>query len=393
MTDNSREFIKKDLSYIIQLNSQVNYGNKNSVRQAYNMILKQKLFKTALGQKYIKRLEQILNKEKSLQGNTLPKDSSHANPLNKCVLCGKDLDNKSAVCNSCLEKYKLMPSVSAAKATHTKTDIAIPNQKPWMFSRALIALAAAFALTYICATQLGNLNAIAGLMLIGSITMPISVLIFIFEVNSPKNIGIYEIMKMFFFGGMTSLLLTLFLFEIFPVGQLSYTESIIVALIESVGRLLPIIIFVILIKPKCILNGLLIGASIGAGFATFETAGYAFRFYLLSNNNINYLIDILLLRAWSSLGTHTAWTAITAAGFVMAMIANDSQCSTGDKPSICKCFIDKNFIVFFFIPIILHAIWDCPFMDTGSNVYIKLIVLIAAAWTILFTLVKAGLQK
>lgn len=406
MSDGSKQFLKQDLVYILQLNSQIQYDNKHNVKQAHDMIVKKQLFKSVLGQKYTMRLEQIINGT----------DSS-----TKCALCKNSLDNPTLVCSSCLNKYKLAPTdkgneenkahtdniklhdlfsdifkkhtreesaelfiAGTSKTTPDAANIPLSCPKPWLFSRILIVMLLSFVLLYICAKQLQNINVIWSLIFAGALALPLSTLTFMYEINIPRNIGIYEVIKMFFLGGAAALLLTLFLFEAFPIGQLNYTEAIIVGFTESIGRLLAIIIFIRILNPKYILNGLLIGAAVGAGFAFFETAGYAFRFYSLSGGNINYLTGILLLRTWSSVGSHAAWGAVTAAGLVIAM---------NGEPFIFKRFADINFIKFFFIPIILHSIWDCPFMDSGSVVYVKLTVLIAIAWIIIFAQLNKGLSQ
>ncbi|MCH5250176.1 MAG: PrsW family intramembrane metalloprotease [Lachnospiraceae bacterium] len=442
MADNSKESVKQDLIYILQLNSQVKYDKISSIKHAHDTVLRQHLFKTPLGAKYTSRLEQLIDKAEGVY-----KDNPHNSNLHRCLLCNYSLDNASVICNRCLTKYKIIPSkqeeiqlettqndtpieyesigsfennitgqitedfqtgfnvydlFSEVFTKHTRRereDIFIAGTyhtntvesgtadlypKPWLFSRILAALLTVFVLLYICVTQFQNLNAITGFMFIASLTLPLSILLFIFEINTVKNIGIYDVTKMFFFGGITSIFLALLLYEIFPIGRLGYSEALIVAFLEALTKLLVIIVFYRLLNPKYILSGMLIGAAIGAGFAVFENIGYAFRFYILSGNNITYLTSILLMRFWSSLGSHVVWTAITAAGLVLA---------ANPKSFVLRRFSVINLLIYFFIPVILHTIWDCPFMDSGSIVYIKLIVLIAAAWGILFVLINAGLRQ
>ena len=57
-----------------------------------------------------------------------------------------------------------------------------------------------------------------------------------------------------------------------------------------------------LFKTNKILNGLLVGASIGAGFAVFETAGYILNSGLQSVDSLSAMTDVIVLRGWSSLG-------------------------------------------------------------------------------------------
>lgn len=108
MADNNQELIKKDLTYIIQLNTKTNYKNSAEVQRTHNFALQKNLFKTTLGQRYMKRLEQIIDGTAT---------------SNNCVLCNKVLDNSSLVCTSCLTKYKLTP----AKQENTKTPLQREN--------------------------------------------------------------------------------------------------------------------------------------------------------------------------------------------------------------------------------------------------------------------------
>ena len=80
MANNNLEFIKKDITYILQLNKQIQYHNKKDVKRAHDMVLEKNLLKTTLGQKYVARLEQIIDGT----------EDSYA-----CVLCGKELDNST----------------------------------------------------------------------------------------------------------------------------------------------------------------------------------------------------------------------------------------------------------------------------------------------------------
>ena len=171
---------------------------------------------------------------------------------------------------------------------------------------------------------------------------------------------------MFFVGGAASLVLTLFLFTIFPVGELDYIGAFIVGVVEETGKLLAIILFVKALKPKYILNGMLIGASVGAGFAVFETAGYAFRQFEAGvawgfDKGIDRMAEVLFLRGWSSLGGHVAWAAVTGAGLVLVKGAGSLTKSN---------LTNRRFQKFFLIPVILHGIWKygiCVYKNGGLD--------------------------
>ncbi|MEJ7450758.1 PrsW family intramembrane metalloprotease, partial [Staphylococcus warneri] len=66
---------------------------------------------------------------------------------------------------------------------------------------------------WVLTNVLGNENSIPGMIFIGALTVPISGLIFFFESNAFKNISIFDVMKMFFIGGVFSLISTIILYN------------------------------------------------------------------------------------------------------------------------------------------------------------------------------------
>src|SRR5699024_5138346 len=138
-----------------------------------------------------------------------------------------------------------------------------------------------------------NFFALPGLIVIGSFAVPFSLLIFFWEIDAPQNINLYEIAVMVFFRGAASFPSTLILHSIFPVYDLTFSSAIIIGVVEEVGKLAIIIYFINKLNPKYILNGLLIGAAIGAGFAAFESTGYAFAADFLGSQS---MISVTLLR-------------------------------------------------------------------------------------------------
>ena len=62
-------------------------------------------------------------------------------------------------------------------------------------------------------SDFNNTNAIPGLIFIGALTVPLSGLFFFYESNAFKNISIFEVIIMFFIGGVFSLLSTMVLYR------------------------------------------------------------------------------------------------------------------------------------------------------------------------------------
>lgn len=268
-----------------------------------------------------------------------------------------------------------------SSTTPAEKDISTSWPKPWLFGRIFIVLAVTFVLLYIATDVFENLFAVPGMIIMGSFAAPVSLLILFWKMNAPRNISFYEIGKMFFVGGTASIVATLVLYEVFPVYDLDFSSAIIVGAVEEVGKLAIILYFIKKMNPKYILNGLLVGAAIGAGFAAFESAGYAYTIEAFFGES--EMMNVIFLRGWMSIGTHVAWSAIAGAAVVYAK---------GAHPLKNEHIFNSDFLKLFSVSIILHAVWDMP-LEGLQNFYFVFIVLIIVAWIFIFSLINAGLKQ
>lgn len=266
------------------------------------------------------------------------------------------------------------------KTTPPESEITAQWPKPWLYSRVFLFLAATSLLLYLMLTLFGNTNAYPGFMFMGAMTVPFALVIFFWEVNVPRNISIFSVVSMFFVGGVFSLVCTLILYRISGAGELSYIGAILVGLVEEAGKMVVVAYYVKKTNAKYILNGLLLGACVGAGFAVFESAGYAFRYLLMGD--LTLMVNLTLLRGVLSLGGHVVWTAIAGAALVAAK---------GEQPFATAQLLSGRFLFFFALSVILHGIWDSPlrlFGDCGTQ-----IILTVVAWIVTLTLISAGLKQ
>lgn len=277
------------------------------------------------------------------------------------------------------EEAEILFTAGTPLTTPPEQSISTAWPKPWLFSRILGSFALAYLFLLICTYVFQNPNSIPGLIVIGSFAVPFSLLIFFWETNAPMNISIYEVSRMFFIGGSASLVITLFLYTFFPVQGLSLIGVVFVGLIEELGKLSIIAYFVRRLNPTYILNGLLIGAAIGAGFASFESAGYAFTLGLQYGSST--MLSTIFERAWSSIGTHTVWAAISGAALVYVK---------GTGRLTRKHLFNSKFIQLFLVPIVLHALWDLPLQVFHT---LRLVLIIVVGWVFIFTFINAGLKQ
>lgn len=245
--------------------------------------------------------------------------------------------------------------------------------KPWVYFRALIASCAICFLFYLL-YYVRPIYALVPLVFIGCLVMPLCLVIFFYELNIPMNITFYSVISMILVGGFASLCLT-FLFSSF----IDISGAQWAAITEEPAKILAICIFLRKPKKYYILNGILIGSAIGAGFAFIESAGYALRFD-------DIMMQTILLRGLFSTGCHVIWAAIE--GGIIAKAMN------GRKFTISYLF-NPECILFFLITMALHFTWNYDFtiLYVPFVLDVKYILLIIIAWLVLLKVISMGINE
>ncbi|KRK36178.1 hypothetical protein FD07_GL001037 [Levilactobacillus parabrevis ATCC 53295] len=267
--------------------------------------------------------------------------------------------------------------VGTKETTPSLEAVSTAPVKPWLFSRVFALLGASFVLLALLFLGFRSNNAVPGMIFIGSLTVPFSLMIMFFEINVFRNISVYQLMAVFLVGGILSLVATMILYSLIPSGNgVSWESALIVGFIEETAKMLVIAFFINRFRLNYIFNGLLLGAAIGAGFAVFETAGYTGQYGLVT----------LLMRSWQAIGTHTIWSAIMGAAIMLAKERH--QPVTGSN------IVAPKFLRFYLLAILLHAGWDwnAPF-DVLDILYLQQWTLIAIGWVAIFVLINAGLRE
>lgn len=274
---------------------------------------------------------------------------------------------------------------------------------PWLYSRVLLMFVVTFVLLWICVNVFGNYNAFPGMIVIGSFAVPLSTMVLFVEANVWRNVSMYAVIKTFFVGGCASLVATLLLFSFYSVEELNFFGAFMVGLIEEIGK--AVIVFAILRKlgKLSILTGLLIGACVGAGFAAFESAGYALQPFMQYLQITGYaaaygqnvdgqemmdaINNTIFLRAVLAPGGHVAWAAISGAAFVIAAKLKGIIDTS--------LFTEAKFLRLFAIPVVLHCLWDSPLAMWINEVFpfAGYIALIAVVWIVVLILINMGLAE
>ncbi len=270
--------------------------------------------------------------------------------------------------------------------------------KPWLFFRVLAALVIAYvALTFLF-MRTGNTNCVPGMMFLGAFAVPLATLTLFFELNTPRNVSIHAVGKLFLLGAVVSLGVALLGYAI-PIFDISNMEA---GIVEECAKLLTVVLVMRSVRYKYILNGILFGATVGAGFAAFETAGYALNVALVPgllqgilqggstsqqvmgaamHQGVVAMLQILRLRGIEAPLGHVAWTALSAGAFWRVK---------QDKPFSVGMLFNTQFLKAFAIPVLMHAAWDAPWqLPFGGNQIITGLI----TWYVVFGLVQQGLRQ
>jgi RsiW-degrading membrane proteinase PrsW (M82 family) len=183
------------------------------------------------------------------------------------------------------------------------------HHRGWWWKSLLIGLVlwiATIAVTWF--TQ--NSNLVPTLILLGSFLVPFCVVLFVIERVS-GNISTLQLIVAFFVGGIFGVLgASLLEADLAPtVWVYGY-----VGLIEEFVKAAVLVIIGWRVVPKTAKQGALLGATVGAGFAAFESAGYAFNAAITAQGiNLISLLQTEVIRAILAPVGHVLWTAIFGA--------------------------------------------------------------------------------
>jgi RsiW-degrading membrane proteinase PrsW (M82 family) len=258
--------------------------------------------------------------------------------------------------------------------------------RPWLFVRILSATLLAYFIFLLVLNiyQEVAINAIPALIFTGCFAVPFAVLTLFFEINTPRNISIFQIIKLLIIGGAFSFLLSFLLFDLFPLYKVYGASA--AGLIEELAKIFAAVFMgrnFIKSHHSHSINGLLYGAAIGTGFAAFESAGYAL-VAGLDNNSFAALNASIWMRGFLAPFMHITWTAIATGAYWLAF----RGCG-----SFWKSFIQVRFLALFVISIMLHFLWNFDLGDSELIGILRFLAIGLVSWIICFMLAATGYKE
>jgi RsiW-degrading membrane proteinase PrsW (M82 family) len=208
----------------------------------------------------------------------------------------------------------------------------------------------------------GNVTLFPTAVLLGSFMVPATFVTFLYERRRMSDLSMPTVALSFFWGGILGVLSASILEPIFVQG-LNLATAFVIGLIEEMVKLLGIFLVVRRRPHDAEMNGLLLGAAAGMGFAALESTGYAFTSFLRSGGSLSATVIVTLIRALLSPVGHGTWTAILA-----GVIFHESE---NGHYRFTRYVVGAYLLV-----VILHGLWDAvpivisAFLLPGLDVFI-----------------------
>ncbi len=274
-------------------------------------------------------------------------------------------------------------------------------QKPFLFFRfGVVGLIFVLALI-LCMRWVAAISFFPMLMMVPAFVIPVTVLIFVWEMNVPRNISILDIMKYMMYSGLFSTLVTFFVRDILMMSA-DAEAHIAGPFPEEVAKFLLVYFIIKKLDCKYVLNGLLIGCAVGVGFSAQESAGYAFNAFLetytsvlksggTDGQSLMYALDAMqnvnLSRALFCWGGHIAWASLYGAALVHEKKNEPLKMAHIATPSVLIALLTATG---------LHFVWNFPlenFFEQQLIYYVKVIALSVVVWVLVFRWMRIGLVQ
>jgi RsiW-degrading membrane proteinase PrsW (M82 family) len=238
-----------------------------------------------------------------------------------------------------------------------------------------------FIVTNAALIATSNEGLVAPVVIIGAFLVPVTFVAYMHGRLHATDIPVPVLEGLFLFGGGLGVVVAGFL-EYETLRTLALTRLLGVGLIEeSAKMLLPALIYV-RGRYRSGMDGLLIGVTVGMGFAALETMGYGAAALVKSHGDVGVLDQTLLLRGLLSPASHAAWT-----GFVCAVLWSQ-------RSRAAHRVLNVPVVGAFALAVALHASWDALGSLTertslgNAADYIGLFVVAALSVTLLFWRVR-----
>jgi RsiW-degrading membrane proteinase PrsW (M82 family) len=189
-----------------------------------------------------------------------------------------------------------------------------------------------------------NPNIFPTVVMLGTFLVPASYVAFFYERRHLSTLSLPTTFLSFLYGGVLGVFAAALLEPLF-IRRLDFLTAFEVGFIEEFAKILGVLVIARHQRHDSELDGLILGAAAGMGFAAFESTGYAFTSFLRSEGSLSVTVAVTLLRGILSPLGHGTWTAILA-----AVLFRESR---------SRHFrINTRVLGAYLTVVVLHGLWD-----------------------------------
>lgn len=190
----------------------------------------------------------------------------------------------------------------------------------------------------------GNTTIFPSVVILGNFLIPVAYVSFFYERRRLSSVNMSNTALSFFYGGFLGTLAAAIL-EPIVINNFCCKDALFIGLIEEGAKILVILLILKKKDYDLALDGIILGAAAGMGFAALESTGYAFNTFLQSGGSLSLTVYITLIRGILSPLGHGTWTAILA-----GVIARERS-ERGLR-------VNLQVISSYAMVVLLHAFWD-----------------------------------
>ncbi len=189
-----------------------------------------------------------------------------------------------------------------------------------------------------------NPNLFPTVVLVGNFLIPVTYVAFFYERRHLSKLSLPSTAYTFFYGGLLGVLAASVLEPIF-IRSMNMVSVLTIGLIEEGAKILGVMVIARTRRHDSEMDGLILGAAAGMGFAALESMGYAFTAFMASQGSLSATVGTTMLRGVLSPIGHGTWTAILASVLFRESRGNHFR-------------INGKVIGAYLLVSLLHAAWD-----------------------------------
>jgi RsiW-degrading membrane proteinase PrsW (M82 family) len=185
-----------------------------------------------------------------------------------------------------------------------------PHHRHGWWWKTLLGGFVLWVVTIVVTVATQNTNLVPTIILLGSFLVPFTVVLFVIE-RVTGTVSTLQLVTAFFVGGVLGVLGASLLESDLRPGAALY---LLVGFVEELVKGILLVVVGWRVRPKTARQGALLGATVGAGFSAFESAGYAFNAAITTRGiDLASLLQTEVFRAVLSPVGHVLWTAVLGA--------------------------------------------------------------------------------